>query len=93
MYRNEQDIITYDQYFNELIITGTYAGHYEIINASLLLNVNFIIYRNQNFSENNNYNNIFTFETIINKYDSQLNPFIPIIILAWVNNNHFILLN
>ena len=73
-----------------MILAGTSVGHNEIINAFIVLQCNFVIYRNENFYTNNN--NIFEIETIINKYDKHINPFLPIILLPWVNNNHFILL-
>ena len=34
----------------------------------------------------------FNFETIINKKEDILNPFAYIILLGWVNNNHYVLL-
>ena len=73
-----------------MILAGTSVGHNEIINAFIVLQCNFVIYRNENFYTNNN--NIFEIETIINKYDKHINPFLPIILLPWVNNNHFILI-
>ena len=72
-----------------MILAGTSVGHNEIINAFIVLQCNFVIYRNENFFTNNN---IFEIETIINKYDKYINHFLPIILLTWVNNNHFKLL-
>ena len=91
LYKNEKDILTWHEYFDELKLTGTYAGQYELINTSLLCNCNIIVYRNNHYNiKDRNYN--FTFETIINKYDDIINPFSPIILLGWVNNNHYVLL-
>ena len=47
IYKNEHDILTWHEYFNELILIGCYAGKYEIINASKIYNCNFIIYKTQ----------------------------------------------
>ena len=91
IHKNEHDILTWHEYFNELILTGCYAGEYEIINASKIYNCNFIIYKNANYNYNDkNYN--FVFQTIINQNEHSLNRFKPIILLGWVNNNHYVLL-
>ena len=91
IYKNEAEVLTWHDYFNELILTGCYAGEYEIINASKIYNCNFIIYKNENYNNNDiTYN--FIFETIINQNEHYLNPFKPIILLGWVNNNHYVLL-
>ena len=90
MYKNNVEIIPYDQYFNELIITGTFAGQYELLNASMLLNCNIIIYKNENYDHSGiTYN--FIYETVISA-DDVLNPFKHLILIGWVNNNHYILL-
>ena len=91
IYKNENDILTWSEYFDELILTGNYAGQYEIINTSILFNCNIIIYRNNNYNMNDKRYN-FNFETIINKKEDILNPFAYIILLGWVNNNHYVLL-
>ena len=91
IYKNENNILTWHEYFDELVLTGCYAGQYEIINASILYNCNIVIYRNDNFNDDDkNYN--FHFETIINQYSETINPFIPIILIGWVNNNHYVLI-
>ena len=91
IYKNENDILTWHEYFNELKLTGTFAGQYEIINTSLLYNCNIIIYRNNNYTDQEQ-NYSFQFETIINKYTNYINPFASIILIGWVNNNHYVLL-
>ena len=91
IYKNEKDILTWHEYFNELKLTGTFAGQYEIINTSLLYNCNIIIYRNNNYTDQDQ-NYSFQFETIINKYSNYINPFASIILIGWVNNNHYVLL-
>ena len=91
IYKNEKDMLTWHEYFNELKLTGTFAGQYEIINTSLLYNCNIIIYRNNNYTDQDQ-NYSFQFETIINKYSNYINPFASIILLGWVNNNHYVLL-
>ena len=91
LYNNEKDILTWHEYFDELKLTGTFAGQYELINTSILYNCNIIVYRNNKYNiDDKNYT--FTFETIINKYDDSINPFAPYILIGWVNNNHYILL-
>ena len=44
--KNKKDILTWHEFFNELILTGFFAGEYEIINASIIYKCNFIIYKN-----------------------------------------------
>jgi len=83
--------LTYLEYFEELINTGNYAGKYDIINAKIKFNCNIIIYRNNKYNHNNNKYK-FDFETIINKYKEDINPFIPMILIGWVNNNLYVLL-
>jgi len=60
--------------FNELIFTGNYAGQYDIINSSIILNCNRVIYKNENLNTNSKYYNL-EYETIFNKYDEFINPF------------------
>ena len=91
IYKNEKDILTWHEYFEELKVTGTYAGQYELINTSSLFNCNIIVYRNNQYIFNEK-NYTFNFETIINQYDDYINPFSPIILIGWINNNHYVLL-
>ena len=57
LYKNEKDILTWHEYFDELKLTGTYAGQYELINTSLLCNCNIIVYRNNHYNiKDRNYN-------------------------------------
>ena len=44
--KNEKDILTWHEFFNELILTRYFAGEYEIINSSIINKCNFIIYKN-----------------------------------------------
>ena len=76
---------------DELVVTGNYAGHYEIINTTKIFNCNIVIYRKAKFNYTNKKFNL-EFETIVNKSDTFLNPFSPIIIIAWLNKYHFVLL-
>ena len=92
LYKNEKDILTWHEYFDELKLTGTFAGQYELINTSILYNSTIIVYRNNQYN-NDDKNYTFNFETIINKYDDNINPFSPIILNGWVNNNHYVLLS
>ena len=50
IYINKTQILRYNDYFKELIKTGNFAGQYEILNASDLLNVNIVINKNFNYS-------------------------------------------
>jgi hypothetical protein len=86
LYINETRVLAYNDYFKELIKTGNFAEQYEILNTSTLLNVNIVIYKNFNYSiYHNKY--IFDYETLINK-DEVFNPFLPTILICWVNGNH-----
>ena len=90
LYRNIYQTVPYEEYIKEVKITGTFAGQYEIINAAIILNCNIVIYANNHFNDNNT-KFTFIYETTISPQD-QLNPFAPIILIGWVNDNHFILL-
>jgi len=90
LYRNTYQTVPYEEYINEVKITGTFAGQYEIINAAINLNCNIVIYTNHNFNDHSK-KYTFIYETTISPQD-QLNPFVPIILIGWVNYNHFILL-
>ena len=74
-----------------MILTGSFAGEYEIINTAGLLNLNIVIYTNLNYS-NSDDKFEFQFENLYTKKNSKLNPFIPTILIGWVNSNHFILI-
>ena len=91
IYKNTNNILTFLEYFNELVLTGNYAGQYQIINSSILFNCNIVIYRNENLNTNSKYYNL-EYQTITNKYDEFINLFKPNILLVWINNNHYILL-
>ena len=47
MYYNNKSIITVEENFNKLIITGHYVDQYEIINTSLPWKINICIYKNE----------------------------------------------
>ena len=53
LYRNTYQTVPYEEYINEVKITGTFAGQYEIINAAIILNCNIVIYANNHFNDNN----------------------------------------
>ena len=72
-----------------MILTGSFAGEYEIINAAELLNLNIVIYTNLNYS-NSDDKFEFQFENLYTKKNSKLNPFIPTILIGYVNSNHFV---
>ena len=76
---------------DELVVTGNYTGYYEIINTTKIFNCNIVIYRKAKFNYTYKKFNL-EFETIVNKNDTFLNPFSPIIIIACLNNNLFVLL-
>ena len=61
-----------------MILTGSFAGEYEIINTAGLLNLNIVIYTNLNYS-NSDDKFEFQFENLYTKKNSKLNPFIPTI--------------
>lgn len=88
IYSNET--IPNKQYINELKFTSNFADQFVIINAAICFNCNIVIYTNHNYNEED-YNFNFQCETAISPQDI-LNPFIPIILLGLVNDNHFILL-
>ena len=65
-------------------------GEYEINNACIDLRINICIYRlNENLSIKNNY--IFNYETCKSNGE-ELNPYLPIILIVWIRNNHYELL-
>jgi hypothetical protein len=90
IYKNNNVVLNFKDYFNQMIITGNFAGEYEIRKLSEILHCNIIIYTNYNFSEIDKSFN-FEFETIISPIN-QINPFYPIILMGWVNYIHYILI-
>lgn len=90
IYKNQNTILTFKEYFNELITTGNFAGEYKIINTAIKFNINIIIYTNNNYNKNNK-NFTFHYETFKSPQDI-LNPFIPILLIGWCISNHYILL-
>lgn len=78
----------YEENFDNLIKTGTYIGEYEIINTCMDFRCNIVIYKLDIESKGKQ---IYNFETIRSNIED-LNPFIPIILIAWINNNHYELL-
>ena len=90
IFKKESLMLEYDEYFNEIKLAGTFAGEYEIINTSQILNCNLVIYRNPNFNHNLKLYK-FEYETIIAE-NYIINPFKPIILIVWVNNNHYTLI-
>lgn len=80
--------MTYNENFYKIIKTGTYIGEYEIINTCLEFRCNICLYK---LEKDKNNNLIYKFETL-KSIQERFNPFIPIILFAWVNNNHYELL-
>ena len=74
-----------------MILTGSFAVEYEIINAAGLLNINIVIYTNLNYSVSDDLFE-FEFENLYTKNNTIFNPFIPTILIGWVNRNHFVLI-
>ena len=74
-----------------MILTGSFAGEYEIINAAGLLNISIVIYTNLNYSDSDDLFE-FEFENLYTKNNTIFNPFIPTILIGWVNRNHFVLI-
>ena len=73
-----------------MINTGNYAGENEYINSCIKFNCNICIYKKD--KHNNDYNIYnYKFESIYSNYE-KYNPFWLIILLGWINNNHFELL-
>ena len=69
-------------------ITGNFTGKYEILNVSLRIIYNIPIYRNGKYDQNDT-KYIFNFKTIISPI-KKINPFIPVTIIGWVNDNHLV---
>ena len=90
IYKKNNETLTFADYFNQMIITGNFAGNYEIVKMSQILHCNIIIYNNFNFSEEDEKFK-FDYETMISDNDI-LNPYYPIILIGWVNNIHYILI-
>ena len=90
IYKSENVILTYKEYYEELCKTGTFAGEYEIVNSAILFNINIIIYSCNNYSQYNN--NIFQFETIKSPQNI-FNQFIPTLLIGWCNQNHYVYLS
>ena len=88
IYGNNNTWMTYEENFNNLIKTGTYIGEYEIINTCMEFKCNIVIYK---LEIDNKGELIYKFETIRSNI-ANFNPFIPIILIAWINNNHYELL-
>ena len=65
MYINENEIITFKEYFDELFVTGKYAGHNEVINTTKIFNSNIVIYRKAKFNYIDKIFNL-DFENIVN---------------------------
>ena len=80
-------------YFNKLIYTGSYAGQYEFIKASNLWKINICVY-NMEITSKDNKTFKYKFETIISDQENynEYNPFIPTLLIGWVNSNHYELL-
>ena len=93
IYYNNNSIITYAENFNKLIMTRNYAGQYEIINTCISCKINICIYKNNDIS-NDKKKYSYSYETFISdQIDyNQYNPFIPTVLIGWINNNHFELL-
>ena len=85
IYGNNNTWLTYEQNFNNIIHTGGYVGGYEIINTCIAFRCNICIYK---YDDNMNE---YIYETIKSNQD-QYNPFLPTILIAWINNNHYELL-
>ena len=84
---NNNTVLEYIDNFNTIIKTGSYVGQYEIINTCIKLKCNIAIYNlSSNYLDYDNYHYIY--ETIIS-YNESFNPFSPLILIGWVNQNHY----
>ena len=83
---NNNITLTYNEYFNNMINTGTYAGQYEIINTCIKFKCNICIYRQEN--HNDNYTEfVYKYETLISESDLY-NPFYALILIGWSSEIH-----
>ena len=85
IYGNNNNWMTFEENFNKIILTGSYVGEYEIINTCIEFRCNICIYK---LDRDNKSNIIYTFETIRSN-QVLINPFLPTILLTWVDNNHY----
>ena len=79
--------------FNNLIITGAFVGQYELINFASKFKINICIYKLIDISDDlSKYK--FQYETIISDQTDYniYNPFLPILLIGWRNDNHYELL-
>lgn len=93
LFVNNNKIIAYMDNFNNLIMTGSYASQYEIINICLACKINVWIYKIKDISANE-LKNSYNYETKISAQEdyNQINPFLPILLIGWINENHYELL-
>jgi hypothetical protein len=73
--------MTYEENFNNIVKIRTYIGQCEIINSCIEFKCNIVIYKYEVVSK---CKKIYVFENI-----SLIIPFIPIIVIALINNNHY----
>ena len=90
IYDNNKNWISFEDSFNNIILTGSYIGQYEIINACIENRCNIIFYRRDNISlDKKNY--LYKYEITISD-NVTFNPFLPTIIIGLANDNHYELL-
>ena len=90
IYDNNNKWISFEDNFNNIILTGSYIGQYEIIKTCIENRGNIIFYRRDNISfDKKNY--LYKYETLISDNEN-FNPFITTIIIGWANDNHYELL-
>ena len=79
--------------FNNLIMTGSFVGQYELINFASKFNINIRIYKLIDISDDQSKYK-FQYETIISDQTNYniYNPFLPILLIGWRNENHYELL-
>ena len=74
MYINENEIIIFKEYFDELVVTGKYGGHNEVINTIKIFNCNIVILEKPKFNYIDKIFNL-EFKNIVNKNNTFLNLF------------------
>ena len=90
IYVDKNNTLCYEDYFNNMILTGTYAGQYELFNAAIKFKCNLFIYRQESHNLINNEFR-YKYETLIVESEDY-NPFYPLILLGWAGDTHYELL-
>lgn len=71
IYKNNNETLSFIDYFNQKVITGNFPGNYEMVKLSQIYLCNILIYNNFNFTEKNE-KFIFDYETMISDNDNSI---------------------